>query len=100
MGAHSRRWPSCLTPSSRTMAGAASPMKAYQPHHAHHAGGDEDREPQAREAQLLEGDPQTTGAGIVQLQHTKGADQQGGQGPGQQQPRQQVADTAPAVLGQ
>ncbi|MNH12156.1 hypothetical protein D3C79_716910 [compost metagenome] len=31
IGAHNRRWPSCLTPSSRTMAGAASPMKPISP---------------------------------------------------------------------
>ncbi|MNQ59573.1 hypothetical protein D3C85_738240 [compost metagenome] len=76
------------------------PDETYQPHHAHHTGGDEDREPKSGKTQLLEGDPQTAGTGIVQLQHAQGADQQGGQGPSHQQPRQQVEDAAPAVLGQ
>ena len=80
--------------------GRRQPDKTDQPHHAHHAGGDEDREAEAGESQVLERDPQAASAGIVQLQHCQRAHQHRRQHRGQQQPWQQIADAAPAVLGQ
>ncbi len=87
-------------PQQAHQGGRRQPDEADQPHHAHHAGGDEHRQPQSGETQVLKGDPQTTGTGIIQLQHRQRAYQYRGQHASQQQAGQQVAHPAPAVLHQ
>ena len=86
-------------PSSRTMAGAASPIKPISPTTLTTQAVMKTARPRPANLRCLR-DPQAASAGIVQLQHCQRAHQHHRQHRGQQQPWQQIADAAPAVLGQ